>query len=168
MILERNAYGEGKHRFHAGFLDFARHSGFVIKVCKTKGKVERFNGYLRRTFYVPLDSRLKQRGQQLDFVAANAEVAHWLRDVAHERVHGTTGERPVVRLQAEARHLQFLPPPWRADVAAARPLPPSSTVAETPARPACVAECLEENLLAQHSLAAYERVIATIRDGALA
>jgi len=25
-----------------------------------KGKVERFNGYLRRSFYVPLISRLKQ------------------------------------------------------------------------------------------------------------
>jgi len=55
VILERNAYGEGQHRFHAGFLDFAKHCGFVIKVCrpyraKTKGKVERFNGYLLSIF----------------------------------------------------------------------------------------------------------------------
>jgi hypothetical protein len=61
VVLERDAYGEGEHRFHAGFLDYARHSGFVIKLCqpyraKTKGKVERFNGYLRRSFYVPLVS----------------------------------------------------------------------------------------------------------------
>lgn len=52
VVLERDAYGEGEHRFHAGFLDYARHSGFVIKLCqpyraKTKGKVEQFNGYLR-------------------------------------------------------------------------------------------------------------------------
>ena len=59
VVLERDAYGDGEHRFHAGFLDYARHCGFVIKLCrpyraKTKGKVERFNGYLRRSFYVPL------------------------------------------------------------------------------------------------------------------
>lgn len=54
VVLERDAYGDGEHRFHAGFLDYAKHSGFVIKLCqpyraKTKGKVERFNGYLRRS-----------------------------------------------------------------------------------------------------------------------
>jgi transposase len=52
VVLERDASGQGEHRFHAGFLDYARHCGFVIKLCrpyraKTKGKVERFNGYLR-------------------------------------------------------------------------------------------------------------------------
>ncbi len=59
VVIERDAMGDGAHRFHAGFLDYARHCGFVIKLCrpyraKTKGKVERFNGYLRRSFYVPL------------------------------------------------------------------------------------------------------------------
>jgi transposase len=33
---------------------------------KTKGKVERFNGYLRRSFYVPLTARLKAAGLELD------------------------------------------------------------------------------------------------------
>jgi len=70
VVLERDASGEGAHRFHAGFLDYARHCGFVIKLCrpyraKTKGKVERFNGYLRRSFYVPLVARLKQAGLTL-------------------------------------------------------------------------------------------------------
>lgn len=170
VILERNAYGDGQHRYHAGFLDFAKHSGFVIKVCrpyraKTKGKVERFNGYLRRSFYVPLASRLRQSGQQLDLATANIEVMHWLREVAHQRVHGTTGEKPAVRLQAEAKHLQPLPPPWRADIAAARPQAVASPAA---VRPANVVVCLDVELPAQHSLAAYERVIAVIREGALA
>ena len=36
-----------KHVYHAGFLDYAKHCGFVIKLCRpyrarTKGKVERF------------------------------------------------------------------------------------------------------------------------------
>ena len=53
VVIERDVYGDGQHRYHAGFLDFAKHSGFIIKLCqpyraKTKGKVERFNGYLRR------------------------------------------------------------------------------------------------------------------------
>ena len=59
VVLERDAAGEDAHRFHSGFLDYARHCGFIIKLCrpyraKTKGKVERFNGYLRVSFYVPL------------------------------------------------------------------------------------------------------------------
>lgn len=42
----------------------ARHCSFVIRLCrpyraKTKGKVERFNGYLRRSFYVPLAAQLR-------------------------------------------------------------------------------------------------------------
>lgn len=99
VVLERDTYGEGQHRYHAGFLDYAKHSGFVIKLCrpyraKTKGKVERFNGYLRRSFYVPLSSRLKQAGLKLDVVTANIEVACWLEKIANERVHGTTGVAP--------------------------------------------------------------------------
>ena len=42
VVLERDAYGDGEHRYHSGFLDYAKHSGFVIKLCqpyraKTKG-----------------------------------------------------------------------------------------------------------------------------------
>lgn len=67
MALERDVYGEGQHRCHGGFLGFAKHCGFVIKLCqlfraRTKGKVERFNGYLRRSFSVSLPSRLTQTG----------------------------------------------------------------------------------------------------------
>lgn len=32
VVLERDADGDGQHRFHAGFLDCAKHSGFVIKL----------------------------------------------------------------------------------------------------------------------------------------
>ena len=113
VVLERDVYGEGQHRYHAGFLDYAGHSGCIIKLCrpyraKTKGKVERFNGYLRRSFYVPLASRLAQSGQQLDVVTANIEVTRWLREVANERLHGTTQEKPAERLQKETPCLQPL------------------------------------------------------------
>jgi transposase len=98
VVLERDVDGPGEHRYHAGFLDYAKHCGFVIKLCRpyrarTKGKVERFNGYLRRSFYVPLVSRLKQAGLVLDAVTANAEVRRWLKEVANVRIMARTGSR---------------------------------------------------------------------------
>jgi hypothetical protein len=77
-----------------------------------KGKVERFNGYLRRSFYVPLASRLGQSGLQLHVVTANVEVSRWLREVANERVHGMTQEKPVGRMEKKVAHLQALARPW--------------------------------------------------------
>lgn len=172
VVLERDVYGEGQHRYHSGFLDFAKHCGFVIKLCqpfraKTKGKVERFNGYLRRSFYVPLASRLTQSGQQLDAITANIEVTRWLREVAHERVHGTTGEKPAARLTKERQHLQPLPAPWRADVAAARPQAlPAATV--SPERPPIVMERIAEPAPLQHPLAVYDQLLAQCVRGAVA
>jgi hypothetical protein len=132
VVLERDVDGEGEHRYHAGFLDYARHCGFVIKLCRpyrarTKGKVERFNGYLRRSFYVPLVAQLKQAGLPLDAVTANAEVRRWLKEVANVRVHGSTQAQPAQRLQRRAGASAGIAPPWRGDIAAARPAgaPPS-------------------------------------------
>lgn len=173
VVLERDVYGEGQHRYHAGFLDYARHSGFIIKLCRpyrarTKGKVERFNGYLRRSFYVPLASRLRQSGQQLDVITANIEVAHWLRKVANARVHGTTQERPAERLQQEAPCLQPLPAPWRGDIAAARPQAKAPAAAAAPARPAIVVERIAESSPIQHPLAVYDRLLVTVRQAVAA
>lgn len=168
VVLERDSYGAGQHRFHAGFLDYAKHSGFVIKLCrpyraKTKGKVERFNGYLRRSFYVPLVSRLSQGGLKLDVVTANVEVSRWLRETANERIHGTTDIKPSVRLKEEQAHLQALPAPWRANVAAARPQSESPTVLTlATVRPANVVTHLEQVLPVQHPLAVYEQLLAQV------
>jgi transposase len=114
VVLERNAYGRGRHRFHPGFLDFARHCAFQPRLCQpyraqTKGKVERFIRYLRASFYVPLASRLAQEGLGVDRETANSAVARWLREVANARVHGTTGELPSERRVIERPHLQALP-----------------------------------------------------------
>jgi transposase len=165
VVLERDASGDGEHRFHAGFLDYARHCGFVIKLCrpyraKTKGKVERFNGYLRRSFYVPLVAQLKQAGLTLDAVTANSEVRRWLGEVANQRIHGTTHERPAQRLQEE--RLQGIPTPWRGDIRAARPQSEGAAVA--PVRPVTVIEQLEQATPPQHPLTVYERLLEQIRD----
>src|SRR6202042_1711025 len=110
VIIERDAYGLGKHRFNSGMLDFARHYGFRIKVCrpfraKTKGKVERFIRYLRESFLSPLSSKLKSAALSLDLDTANAEVLRWLRDVANKRVHGTTGKVPEEKQRGEILYL---------------------------------------------------------------
>jgi transposase len=117
VVLERDGYGRGRHRFHPGFLDFARHCGLVPRLCQpyraqTKGKVERFIRYLRASFYVPLASRLAQEGLVVDRETANIAVGRWLREVANARVHGTTGEVPSERLTLERASLQAIPSPY--------------------------------------------------------
>jgi transposase len=165
VVLERDASGQGEHRFHAGFLDYARHCGFVIKLCrpyraKTKGKVERFNGYLRRSFYVPLMVQLKQAGLILDVVTANIEVRRWLREVANQRIHGTTQARPADQLKEE--RLQKISAPWRGDISAARP---QSAGAGMPAqRPVNVIDQIAQATPPQHPLAVYERLLDQILD----
>ena len=172
VVLERDVDGPGEHRYHAGFLDYAKHCGFVIKLCRpyrarTKGKVERFNGYLRRSFYVPLVVKLKQAGLQLDVVTANTEVRYWLKEVANERIHGTTQIKPRERLQEEQPQLQAIPAAWRGDIAAARPQQTADISTSTTAvRPALVAERIEAETPSQHPLAVYEQLLAQCRAGA--
>lgn len=167
VVLERDVDGPGEHRYHAGFLDYSKHCGFIIKLCRpyrarTKGKVERFNGYLRRSFYVPLVSRLKQAGLHLDVVTANAEVRRWQTEVANERVHGTTGNKPVDRLREEQPYLQALPPPWRGDIAAARPVVALQPDEAQQARTVAVTTQLASPTPIQHPLAVYEQLLVQL------
>jgi transposase len=117
VVLERNTYGRGVHRFHPGFLDYAKHAGFLPRLCqpyrpRTKGKVERFIGYLKRSFWVPFVASMRQAGLKPDKHAANAAVARWLREVANARVHATINEVPAERLVIERAKLQVLPAPY--------------------------------------------------------
>ncbi|TVT77072.1 MAG: IS21 family transposase [Denitromonas halophila] len=168
VVLERDVDGAGAHRYHAGFLDYARHAGFVIKLCRpyrarTKGKVERFNGYLRRSFYVPLVAQFKQAGLVLDAATATVQVRRWLDEVANVRVHGTTGEPPLARLAAERAALQALAPPWRGDIEAARPQQTEQTKGADNARPPGVRAHLETAQPAQHPLAIYDQLLQTLQ-----
>lgn len=111
VITQRNAYGAGMHRFHAGLWELAKETGFLPRLCRpyraqTKGKVERFIRYLRYSFYVPLNAQFKQAGLILDVDTANNEVKKWLRDVANVRVHQTLSEQPVTRWNKELTSLQ--------------------------------------------------------------
>jgi transposase len=117
VVLERNTYGRGVHRFHPGFLDYAKHAGVLPRLCQpyraqTKGKVERFIGYLKRSFWVPFVASMRQAGVAPDKHAANAAVARWLREVANARVHATTKEVPAERMVTEQPTLQGLAAPY--------------------------------------------------------
>jgi len=119
VVSERHAYGQDQHRFHPGLWDLAKAVGFTPRLCrpyraKTKGKVERFIGYLRHSFYVPLATQLKQAGLALDLETANLEVLKWLRDVANARVHRTTDAVPAERWAEEIATL--IPPPRATNV----------------------------------------------------
>lgn len=118
VIIKRNAYGYGKHQFNAQFRDFAeKHCGITLKVCKpysakTKGKVERFNHYLRYSFHNAFKVRLSLMGYKITKENANAEVMDWLDFTANARIHQTTLQRPFDLLAEEQPHLLSLPKPY--------------------------------------------------------
>jgi transposase len=93
------------------FQRFATDLGFVPKVCRvrrpqTKGKVERLVQYVKRNFmpgrtFIDLDD-------------LNAQARHWMT-IANSKVHGTTGQIPLLQLLLEGlkelpqdgRHLEY-------------------------------------------------------------
>ena len=147
IVIERDAYGSGLHRWNAEMLELAQQCGFTPRLCrpyraKTKGKVERFNGYLKGSFLVPLAASLKAAGLALTAEVANQHVRRWLDEVANARVHGTTGAVPAARLPEE--HAVMLPAP------ALKAPPPA------PMRVALPLESL------QHPLAVYDELLETL------
>ena len=109
VVIDRDAYGPGQHRYHPAVLALSKDCGFSIRLCrpyraKTKGKVERFNRYLRNSFWVPLKARFKASGLLVDAESANIDVARWLREVANVRDHGELKERPIDRFRLEQDH----------------------------------------------------------------
>jgi transposase len=81
-------------RLHA----FARYWGVRPRACapyraRTKGKDERGVGYVKR-------NALAGRSFAT-WAALEAHLAWWMREIADQRVHGTTGEPPVVRFERD-------------------------------------------------------------------
>ena len=118
VVIERDAYGEGKHRWNTELNGLAEECGFAAKLCRpyraqTKGKVERFNAYLKGSFIVPLAATVEASGLKLDVTMANRHVRRWLDEVANARVHATTKAVPTVRL-AEERAVMLPAPALKA------------------------------------------------------
>jgi hypothetical protein len=136
-----------------GFRDFAHHHGFLPRLCRpyraqTKGKVERFIHYLRHSFWVPLDSRLRPLGLRVDAATANVEVRKWLRDTANMRVHGTTDRIPAELLGEEQSVLRPLAVRWQGEV----PRPAGAQASKGPPE--------RERVTIQHPLSVYEGLLA--------
>lgn len=114
IMIERDAYAVGEHRWNAQLIALAKDYGFIPRVCKpyrakTKGKVERFNRYLKQNFIVPLTASLRGQNTSLTVDIANAHIGQWLSERANVRVHGTTKELPITRLAQERMVLLPLP-----------------------------------------------------------
>jgi transposase len=160
VVIERDVYGKDQHRFQSHFWDFAKHYGFIPRLCRpyraqTKGKVERFIHYLRYSFYQPLVGKLQQAKLTLDLATANYEVKRWLQEVANARCHKTIGAIPKEKLQEERQFLQRLPMDYTGLTVA----PPSA---------AALAQPIVVNLpqlvqpVRQHPLAIYEAYLQEI------
>ena len=97
---------------------FARHWGFQVRACapyrpRTKGKDERGVGYVKRNAIA---------GRSFEsFAALEAHLEHWAREIADQRVHGTTGEVPALRFARDEAAL-LKPLPARGPFLAAREL----------------------------------------------
>jgi transposase len=110
VVIKRNAYGEKKHQLQKQFRDFAKHYGFIPRLCRpyraqTKGKVERFISYLRHSFYNPLIT--KQDDMDLSYLNYLTKI--WLEKEANIRIHQTTKEKPQILFYKEQDHLLTLP-----------------------------------------------------------
>jgi transposase len=124
VVIERDAYGAGRHRWNDEMNELAENCGFTPRLCrpyraKTKGKVERFNSYLKGSFVLPLASRLEASGLWLDVDVANPHVRRWLDEVANVRIHGTTGVAPMTLLPDE-RAVMLPAPALKASPSVAR------------------------------------------------
>lgn len=104
-LVEHHDAATREVRFNARLHAFARYWGFSPRACapyraRTKGKDERGVGYVKRNAVA---------GRR--FASWGAFVAHleqWNREIADVRVHGTTGELPLVRFADEAAALRPL------------------------------------------------------------
>jgi transposase len=90
--------------FNARLHAFAKHWGFRPRACapyraRTKGKDERGVGYVKKNAIAGRDFE--------SWSALEAHLDGWVRDIADQRVHGTTGEVPIERFRrAEAGALR--------------------------------------------------------------
>ncbi|EBH8951789.1 IS21 family transposase [Salmonella enterica] len=115
VVLQRDAYQSGQHRFNPSLWQFGKEMGFSPRLCRpfraqTKGKVERMVQYTRNSFYIPLMTRLRPMGITVDVETANRYGLRWLYEVANQRRHETIQTRPCDRWVEEQQSMLALPP----------------------------------------------------------
>lgn len=106
VVIQRDKYGYGKHGFQKTFWDFAKHWGFIPRLCRpyraqTKGKVERFIGYMKHNFYYPLITK----EDDMELASLNFEVKKWLSHIAAKRFLKERQATPEQLFAKETSHL---------------------------------------------------------------
>ena len=86
--------------WHPGFEAFCKDRGITPRACRprrarTKGKIERGVGYVKH-------DALAERSFAT-FEALRRHLASWIVAVADQRIHGTTGEQPIIRFERDER-----------------------------------------------------------------
>jgi transposase len=112
-LVEHHDAATREVRFNERLHAFARYWGFQPRACapyraRTKGKDERGVGYVKH-------NAIAGHGFA-SWAGLEAHLVWWLREIADLRVHGTTGEAPLVRFRRdEAAALKPLDgrPPFR-------------------------------------------------------
>lgn len=104
VVLRRDS--EGRPVWNERYLDFSSALGFEARLCRpyrarTKGKVERGVGYVEQNFW--------PSARFVDLADLNRQGLQWVATVADVRIHGTTHERPVDRLEKDQTSLAPVP-----------------------------------------------------------
>jgi len=104
-LVEHHDAATREVRFNGRLHAFARYWGFAPRACapyraRTKGKDERGVGYVKKNAIA---------GRRFEsWAALEAHLDRWTREVADQRVHGTTGVAPAERFADEAGALRPL------------------------------------------------------------
>lgn len=102
-VLSHPAKGEVK--LNPTYIDFANHYGFEIVACNVrqpqeKGRVENGVGYVRKNFIT---------GRKLEpFEMLNIDTKRWIDEIANQRIHGSTGRKPLEMFEEERKLLRPL------------------------------------------------------------
>ena len=100
-LVQRHDAASRQVTFNDKLLAFAKHWSFRPRACapfraRTKGKTESGVGYVKKNAIA---------GHVFaSWEAFEAHLARWERDVANMRIHGTTGEVPMVRFDRDEAH----------------------------------------------------------------
>ena len=100
-LVVRHDAASRRVQFNDKLTAFAKHWGFAARACapyraRTKGKTESGVGYVKKNAIAGHSFK--------SWEAFEAHLARWERDVANVRVHGTTGEAPILRFEREEAH----------------------------------------------------------------
>jgi hypothetical protein len=92
-LVDRHDASSRQVTFNAKLIAFAKHWGFRAP---TKGKTESGVGYVKKNAIA---------GHSFaTWEAFEAHLARWERDIANVRIHGTTGEVPMLRFERDEAH----------------------------------------------------------------